>query len=290
MKEQHSRDERLIADAFVRQVRSGRLVCVYIPLLIFGGIAVAVAAGSSVPGDRAIYRFLGPFKDVDETREAALFFAGRTIEAVGAALVAAIFLALIGRRRLRAAAFLAASLVPSALTPLLKNLFARQPPDFRPLSSGWSFPSGHASGSMAVAAAAVALVWPSPWRRPLLIAAVPLVAAIGLSAVIGGNHWPSDVIAAWSLALAWVGALLYSGGAGGNAVWSTSANLSRFWRNAEQRFLTRQQSTRRMVRFAATSGNERDAPGKNRTCARGLGNAVLGAQKERRSSVIEQRR
>jgi membrane-associated phospholipid phosphatase len=92
-------------------------------------------------------------------------------------------------------------------TPLLKGVFDREPPEAQRPSIDWSFPSGHAAGSMALAAVAIALTQSPRWRRLLLLPTALVVVAIGVAAVIAGGHWPSDVIAGWALALAWVSAL-----------------------------------------------------------------------------------
>jgi len=53
-------------------------------------------------------------------------------------------------------------------------------------------------------AARVALAWSTRWRWPALIAGVLAIAAIGLSRLYLGVHYPSDVLGAWAAALAWV--------------------------------------------------------------------------------------
>lgn len=70
-----------------------------------------------------------------------------------------------------------------------------------------SFPSGHAMES-AFVYVTVALIAANcdpdvTRRRYLVIAALVLVAAIGLSRLILGVHWPTDVLAGWSIGLGW---------------------------------------------------------------------------------------
>jgi len=48
------------------------------------------------------------------------------------------------------------------------------------------------------------LAWSTRWRWPALIAGVLAIAAIGLSRLYLGVHYPSDVLGAWAAALAWV--------------------------------------------------------------------------------------
>jgi len=194
-----------------RRVRRLRVVSV-VAFAIFGALAAAVGAGVSVPGDRPIYVFLSGYDD-SAIGGVADFLASRGIEVVGAATIAAILLALVMARRIWLAALLAASFLPLLvrpalrITPGLTGLFDRQqPPSVHPLAD-WTFPSGHATGSMAIAAVAVIVAWPSRWRERLLLAASFFVPAVGLAAVIGGHHWPSDVVAGWSLTLGWVTAL-----------------------------------------------------------------------------------
>jgi membrane-associated phospholipid phosphatase len=67
-----------------------------------------------------------------------------------------------------------------------------------------SFPSGHALSSMSFAAAAVVVGWRTRFRWSVAIAGAIFVHAVGLSRVYLGFHYPSDVVAGWSLALAWV--------------------------------------------------------------------------------------
>ena len=42
------------------------------------------------------------------------------------------------------------------------------------------------------------------WKWPAVAAAVALSLCVGLSRVMLGVHWPSDVIGGWSFGLLWV--------------------------------------------------------------------------------------
>jgi membrane-associated phospholipid phosphatase len=68
-----------------------------------------------------------------------------------------------------------------------------------------AFPSGHATGSATLAAAAVIVAWSDRrWRWPVVIAAIAYAFAVGLSRVYLGVHYPADVVAGWALGTAWV--------------------------------------------------------------------------------------
>jgi membrane-associated phospholipid phosphatase len=129
------------------------------------------------------------------------------------ALVAATASAyLLLRGRCRDAALLVVTLVGAQLvTWLLKEIFERPRPSFDDpvATSGWfSFPSGHASSSIAVyGALAVVLArrLGSPQARAAGITGVVLlVAAIGFSRLYLGVHYLSDVVAGYSAGLAWL--------------------------------------------------------------------------------------
>jgi len=73
--------------------------------------------------------------------------------------------------------------------------------------SGWSFPSGHASASMAVYGFACYIVLrltPARWHRACLIGTAMLIAAIGASRVLLQVHYLSDVLAGFAASLAWL--------------------------------------------------------------------------------------
>jgi membrane-associated phospholipid phosphatase len=111
---------------------------------------------------------------------------------VGAAILAA----LATRWRRHALAFVAV-LAGSVL------VFEVLAPGLYPAESR-SFPSGHATSSMAFAAAVATLAWPTRWRWWALGAGAVFTALVGLSRVALAVHYPSDVLGGWALSLACV--------------------------------------------------------------------------------------
>lgn len=96
------------------------------------------------------------------------------------------------------------------LNVTLKAIFQRT----RPLhehgllvETGWSFPSGHASGSLvAYGMLAYLLVRATPraWHLPVVCAAVALILLIGFSRVFLHVHYFSDVLAGYVSGMAWL--------------------------------------------------------------------------------------
>jgi membrane-associated phospholipid phosphatase len=68
----------------------------------------------------------------------------------------------------------------------------------------FSFPSGHAMESMAVVAALTVLLWRTRWAIPMLLAGTCFVLLVGMSRNYLGVHYPSDILAGWTVSLAWV--------------------------------------------------------------------------------------
>ncbi|WEK44855.1 MAG: phosphatase PAP2 family protein [Candidatus Sphingomonas colombiensis] len=119
-------------------------------------------------------------------------------------------LLLVRRLWFTAALVVMATTLGSLMVDLLKTIFSRPRPeivDHVVAASGYSFPSGHAANSAIVYLTIAALVTQvtrgHTTRRYIALIAGGLVAAIGLSRVYLGVHWPSDVLAGWSFGTLW---------------------------------------------------------------------------------------
>ncbi|HEX6526315.1 MAG TPA: phosphatase PAP2 family protein [Streptosporangiaceae bacterium] len=123
---------------------------------------------------------------------------------------AAVVLAL--RRRWRLAVYLLATGAGAlVLDPVLKALVGRlRPVVAHPIAhgNGNSFPSGHALGSIVCYGALFLVFLPAmrgTWRRVLTAVIVTLIAAIGISRLLLGVHYISDVLGGWALGITWLG-------------------------------------------------------------------------------------
>jgi undecaprenyl-diphosphatase len=128
------------------------------------------------------------------------------------AVIGAATVILAVRRQWRLAAYLlitgAGALV---LDPVLKSLVGRlRPVVAHPIAHGTgnSFPSGHSLGSIVCYGAILLVFLPAArgrWRTAFIAATVTLVALIGISRVLLGVHYLSDVLGAWAVGTTWLG-------------------------------------------------------------------------------------
>jgi undecaprenyl-diphosphatase len=123
---------------------------------------------------------------------------------------AAVVLAI--RRRWRLAIYLLiAGAGALTLDPVLKALVGRlRPVVAHPIAhgNGNSFPSGHSLGSFVCYGALFLVFLPvvrGRWRRVFTAGIAALIAAIGISRLLLGVHYISDVLGGWALGLTWLG-------------------------------------------------------------------------------------
>jgi len=126
---------------------------------------------------------------------------------IGAGIVIALWLWSKGHRHLPIV-LTAIVLIGRALSEAQKYWIARVRPDLEPhlvVVKTSSFPSGHATSSMIFyLTLAFALTSGRRWRWPAVAGAVLLSLLIGISRVMLGVHWPSDVVGGWAFGMLWV--------------------------------------------------------------------------------------
>jgi undecaprenyl-diphosphatase len=141
---------------------------------------------------------------------------GRDMTALGGiavlTLLTCVVVSFLALRRLWGAAALLLASVPGGMlvSTVLKDLFERARPDLVPHGSyvtSASFPSGHSMMAAVVyLTLGVLLARVEPKRRIkafILAVAVVTTLLVGTSRVYLGVHWPTDVLAGWSIGAAW---------------------------------------------------------------------------------------
>lgn len=190
-----------------------------VPVLLSGALFAAdltgVESGATRSRDRALdlslhatfgssfYRFF----------EAISTLGGGVVRIV---LIGLIALALvIARYRWSAALLVVATGGAAALETIIKLVVERPRPHLFPpavAADGSSFPSGHATNACAFALVTVYLVWHVFRHRGLAAAVAVLLIAfvllVGLSRIVLGGHYPTDVLGGYALAVAWVGSAI----------------------------------------------------------------------------------
>ena len=126
---------------------------------------------------------------------------------IAASIAAALWLYYAGHRHLPWV-FIGIVMIGRGLSEAQKLWIARVRPEFEPhlvVVKTSSFPSGHATSSMIFyTTLALVLTAGTRWRGTAVAGAVLLSLLIGVSRVMLGVHWPSDVIGGWSFGLLWV--------------------------------------------------------------------------------------
>jgi undecaprenyl-diphosphatase len=173
------------------------LACIWLAMLLLGRGAL----------DRSIYQALYAGGRPALILVARIFtFLGEPTVLVGAGFLMAGWLWHRGRGRF-AVALLVVILVGRGLAEAQKYWIARARPTLEPhlvIVKTSSFPSGHATSSMIFYLTLAVALAPPPWRRTAAAGAVLLSLLVGLSRVMLGVHWPSDVVGGWSFGLLWV--------------------------------------------------------------------------------------
>ena len=185
------------------------LTIAVLSLFLFGWIAESVSHERTKTFDLAIRTQVHEFASPGTTRSMiAISYLGGNGLIISVFVSLAVFLSLRWRR---AALWLVITMLGALVLDLsLKYAFhrVRPTPFFGPLPHTYSFPSGHALFSFCFYGVLAGLLIDRIHNLTLRILiwtiAAVLVAAIGLSRIYLGVHYPSDVIAGYLTATLWV--------------------------------------------------------------------------------------
>jgi undecaprenyl-diphosphatase len=209
------REEARFGAAFLR-VHGWRLLLVFVGLLLplwgFSALAEDLHEGEVFAFDQPVLEFAHAMARSGFDRLFVLMSAlGYAWGVVPVDVLLVLGLAL--RRRFREGLFAGISIIGSLLLNVAaKHSFARVRPSLWQSiapETTYSFPSGHAMGSMTLALVAVLLCWHLRsrrgryWRWPVTVLAAAFVLLVGLSRVYLGVHYPSDILAGWAAASVW---------------------------------------------------------------------------------------
>lgn len=185
-------------------------------LAVFGFVADEVIEGDTVTFDTAVTAFFREAGNMEDPWGPTwLEEAMRDITAMGSftilgfvLIVVVAFLALSGKGR--SALFVTVAVIGGTIVSTgLKMLFDRPRPDVEAATRVFtaSFPSGHATVSAVVYLTLGLLLAEATTNRGLKIYFIGLgifmTLAVGLSRIYIGVHYPTDVIAGWSIGAAW---------------------------------------------------------------------------------------
>ena len=197
-----------------RTRRAGALaMTAVITLSVFSWLALTTSNGTGLaPHDQSVTTWAADERYPALTAIMQVFTAlGSTAGLTILTAICAVLLFMRGHR-VRALVLTATMVGSSLLTVVLKELFGRSRPStdtlLGPSASTASFPSGHSFNTAVFAgllAGMVLMTTAAPLYRALAImAAAGTTLLVGVSRVYLGYHWMTDVLAGWSLGLAWL--------------------------------------------------------------------------------------
>ena len=158
--------------------------------------------------DRQVYEALYSGRSPTMVAVGRFFTAlGEPSVLIAASIVAAVWLWIAGHRHLPFV-FVAITMIGRGASELQKYVIARDRPDLEThlvVVKTSSFPSGHANSAMIFyLTIALILTQGTRWRSVAVGLALLLAFLVGLSRVMLGVHWPSDVIGGWAFGMLWV--------------------------------------------------------------------------------------
>lgn len=175
-------------------------------VIAFSILAYIIVSDRSLAFDEAVLTAINARANSGLDRFFVLFTElASSIVIAAATLILTVYFVI--KKKYKKAAFIALVIGGSALvTYLLKLLFERLRPDLWEwiiTETQFSFPSGHATASAAIAIVIVLLFWRTKWRFIAMLLSGIYVLLIGISRMYLGVHYPTDILGGWLVALGW---------------------------------------------------------------------------------------
>lgn len=180
---------------------------IFVPLCLFGWLASAVSNQSSLGWEAAMLRCLPASTTPGLDRIIGVIAESGGINVV---VVLAVFgvVALKRAARLREALFVTLAVVGVVILNLLVRCAVQRShlawAGSATATFDFGFPSTQAADTFAVVLAGVVVCWGTRWRWLAVGLGIAYTLAVGVSRAYVGLHYPSDILAGWALALAWV--------------------------------------------------------------------------------------
>lgn len=168
--------------------------------VLFGLLSVLVILGSTTALDRSILLRLHVMfgNKLDELVPLLTILGSPEVVVVATVLLVGhtllkkqyknMFVIGLGLTTVVASSFVIKEIVQRARPELWQRLVAE---------TGYSFPSGHATASSALALIVIYLFWQTKFRYLAIVIATAYVSAIGISRLYLGVHFPTDIVAGW---------------------------------------------------------------------------------------------
>lgn len=180
-------------------------------LMFFGWLTDEIFEGDAKNFDENVRDYIHQFATPTLTAAMKIFSFGGSPLSLSVLGITAVIIFLILKWKRATALFLITMAGEVILNLALKGFFRRVRPESffdYPLPSSYSFPSGHALGSLCFFGILAWLITARLENKYLKIAvwisAVFLIFSIGFSRIYLGVHFPSDVIAGYTTGLFWV--------------------------------------------------------------------------------------
>jgi membrane-associated phospholipid phosphatase len=184
-----------------------RLAAILISCGIFVWLAETVRHQRNLPWDTAILKFLQSPATHGANKVMSLIARSGGIDEIVIVAVVAV-LVLKHKRRMRDAFFVTLAIVGMVVINLMVRTVIQRPQlidgeSYAPTFE-FGFPSSQAADTFAIAFVFAVLAWATQWRWTVITLGTLYVFALGISRAHLGLHYPSDILAGWMLALAWM--------------------------------------------------------------------------------------